>query len=175
MNDLGAPARRHTASLPSPERTAAFAAALGARLVRGDLILLEGGLGAGKTTFVQGLARGMGVAGAVKSPTYTLVHAHRAGAPGRPGLGHVDLYRMPAGRDLTDLGLDDLLAQGVVAVEWGTRLAGREPWTLLVRLRGPDAGDPADWREVELSARDPRGEELLAYAVEWLRSSDGSA
>ena len=107
--------------------SAAETEAAGAHLARllkaGDLLLLEGELGAGKTTFVRGLARGLGVGGEVQSPTFQLVRVH----PGRPALAHVDLYRLENSAELTDLGLDDLLDQGIVVVEWGGRLDGARP------------------------------------------------
>jgi tRNA threonylcarbamoyladenosine biosynthesis protein TsaE len=146
----------------APEETTALAAWLGEALVAGDLLLLEGGLGAGKTAFVQGLARGLGLSAAVKSPTYTLVHEHRAALPGRPGLGHLDLYRMPEGRDLGDLGLDDLLARGAVAVEWGGRLAAREPDALLVAIEGPDPGAAPGRRRIAFTGRGVRARALVA-------------
>ena len=102
----------------SPEETEAVGEELAAGLRAGDLLLLAGELGAGKTTFVRGLARGLGVTTAVQSPTFQLVRVY----PGRIQLAHVDLYRLESGADLGDLGLDDLLDQGVVAVEWGDRL-----------------------------------------------------
>jgi tRNA threonylcarbamoyladenosine biosynthesis protein TsaE len=102
----------------SPEETEAVGEELAAKLRVGDLLLLAGELGAGKTTFVRGLARGLGVIAAVQSPTFQLVRVY----PGRIQLAHVDIYRLESGADLGDLGLDDLLDQGVVAVEWGDRL-----------------------------------------------------
>jgi tRNA threonylcarbamoyladenosine biosynthesis protein TsaE len=160
---VSAPAARFPAPLVSAGATRDFAARLGRELRPGDLVLLEGELGAGKTTFVQGLARGMGLAAAVKSPTYTLVHEYRC--PGRVGLGHLDLHRLAPGRDLGDLGLEDLLGRGAVAVEWGERLLASEPEALLVRLFGPVANRAPDWRAVELEARGERGQALLALAV----------
>ena len=110
------------------DATLALAGALGAALEIGDLVLLAGDLGAGKTTFVQGLARGMGIASAVKSPTYTLVHEYRAATPGHPGLGHVDLYRLDSVNQLTNTGWDDLLAEhAVVIVEWPERAGDAMP------------------------------------------------
>lgn len=164
---------RFVARLDAPAETLELAAHLGAALVAGDLVLLEGDLGAGKTTFVQGLARGMGLAARVKSPTYTLVHEHRGATSPTgaraPGLGHLDLYRMAPGRDLADLGLDDLLERGAVAVEWGGRLHEARPDALLVTLRGAPGDD--DVREAELVARrGGRGEALVARAAGWSRA-----
>jgi tRNA threonylcarbamoyladenosine biosynthesis protein TsaE len=102
----------------SPEETEAAAAGLAPRLARGDLVLLIGELGAGKTTFVRGLARGMGLEADVMSPTFQLVRVY----PGALPLAHVDLYRLAEASELEDLGLDELLEEGVVAVEWGDRL-----------------------------------------------------
>jgi tRNA threonylcarbamoyladenosine biosynthesis protein TsaE len=104
----------------SEEETAAVARALAAELERGDVILLSGNLGAGKTAFVRGLAEGLGVdPREVSSPTFTLVHEYHGG---RLTLYHVDLYRLDrAATD--DLGLDELgVADGVLAVEWPDRL-----------------------------------------------------
>jgi tRNA threonylcarbamoyladenosine biosynthesis protein TsaE len=158
-----------TTQLGSIDDTIAFAEALGEELRPGDLVLLEGDLGVGKTTFVQGLARGMGLASAVKSPTYTLVHEYRG--IGRPGLGHVDLYRLPEGKDLSDLGLDDLLARGPVAVEWGARLFVPGADALLVRMRGPDPDSGPEWRELTLEGRGERGDELAAFGAAWLMTN----
>ncbi|HEX6487696.1 MAG TPA: tRNA (adenosine(37)-N6)-threonylcarbamoyltransferase complex ATPase subunit type 1 TsaE [Candidatus Dormibacteraeota bacterium] len=120
-----------------------------ARLLKsGDLLLLVGDLGAGKTTFVRGLARGLGVAGDVQSPTFQLVRVHA----GRPALAHVDLYRLSDSAELADLGLDELLDEGVVVVEWGGRLVDPRATALIAfealapdrrRLRLVEA--PPEW------------------------------
>jgi len=102
----------------SPEETEAAGQELGRRLRQGDLVLLTGELGAGKTTFVRGVARGSGSAAPVASPTFQLVRIY----PGRLQLAHVDLYRLEKGDDLRDLGLDELLDAGAVVVEWGDRI-----------------------------------------------------
>jgi len=102
----------------SPEETEAAGDELGRRLRPGDLVLLRGELGAGKTTFVRGIARGIGSAALVASPTFQLVRIY----PGRLQLAHVDLYRLEQGDDLGDLGLDELLDAGAVVVEWGDRI-----------------------------------------------------
>ena len=102
----------------SPEETEAAGEELGRRLRRGDLVLLKGELGAGKTTFVRGLARGCGSESPVASPTFQLVRVYR----GRLQLAHVDLYRLERSAELRDLGLEELLEEGAVVVEWGDRL-----------------------------------------------------
>jgi len=91
---------------------------LGRRLRRGDLVLLKGELGAGKTTFVRGVARGTGSSAPVASPTFQLVRVY----PGRVQLAHVDLYRLEKADEVRDIGLDELLDAGAVVVEWGERL-----------------------------------------------------
>jgi tRNA threonylcarbamoyladenosine biosynthesis protein TsaE len=102
----------------APEATEAAAARLARHVRRGDLLLLEGEMGAGKTTFVRGLACGLGVSGDVMSPTFQLVRVYR----GPLQLAHVDLYRLAGAAEVADLGLDELLDEGAVVVEWGERL-----------------------------------------------------
>jgi tRNA threonylcarbamoyladenosine biosynthesis protein TsaE len=127
--------------LPDAADTEALGERLAAGLGAGDLVVLSGPLGAGKTVFVRGLARGLGVAGPVTSPTFVIAREHRP-LPGGAGvpLVHVDAYRLGGAAELDDLDLDTDLAEAVVAVEWGEgvaeRLAARH---LLVRLtRRPD-------------------------------------
>ncbi len=89
-------------------------------LAAGDIVMLHGDLGAGKTAFVKGIAEGLGVsADEVSSPTFTLVQAYRGG---RLPLVHVDLYRLTDPREIDDLGLDEIAADGVLAVEWAEKL-----------------------------------------------------
>jgi len=106
------------ATTTSPEETEAAGEALGRRLRKGDLVLLEGELGAGKTTFVRGIARGTGSTAPVASPTFQLVRIY----PGRLQLAHVDLYRIENSSELGELGLDELADDGAVVVEWGDRI-----------------------------------------------------
>jgi tRNA threonylcarbamoyladenosine biosynthesis protein TsaE len=112
--------------------TRAVAAALAADLRPGDLVLLHGDLGAGKTVFVKGLAEGLGLdPDSVTSPTFTLVHEYLGG---RLPLLHLDLYRLAA-TDLDEVGLDpDQAARGVVVVEWAERLTRRPPASLAVHI-----------------------------------------
>lgn len=114
------------ATCAGAQDTQALASRL-ARLIRpGDLILLSGDLGAGKTTFTQGLAAALGVQGVVTSPTFTLVNIH----PTRVGfdLVHVDVYRLERLSEVTDLALPEMLDDGAaVVVEWGERAAAALP------------------------------------------------
>ena len=102
----------------SAAETEALGERLGADLKPGDLVLLAGPLGSGKTTFVRGMARGAGSDAQVQSPTFQLVRVY----PGRVQLAHVDLYRVKVAGELADLGLDELLDQGAMVIEWGDRL-----------------------------------------------------
>jgi len=133
--------------------TAAEMQALGARLAEllqaGDLVLLTGGLGAGKTTLVQGIGAGLGVGGPVVSPTFVIARVHRGG---RLPLVHVDAYRLGSVAEVDDLDLDAALEESVTVVEWGEGLvedlAGDR---LEVRLER--SSDPADeTRRVTLAA-----------------------
>jgi tRNA threonylcarbamoyladenosine biosynthesis protein TsaE len=132
----------------APERTLALAEAIGRNARAGDLIALVGELGSGKTLFVGGLARGMGVepAAHVSSPTFTIMHRYT----GRLPLYHIDLYRLDAAADLHEVGLEEYLeGDGVAAVEWadhGWEILPKE--RLVVRLRPTGATT----RAIELQA-----------------------
>jgi tRNA threonylcarbamoyladenosine biosynthesis protein TsaE len=120
---------------------------------------LTGELGTGKTTLVRGVARGLGVAHGVKSPTFAILLTY----PGRLTLHHLDLYRVGDPRDLDELGLDDLFGrEGVTVVEWGERLGeAAPPWAVRVVLT-----DPAPTRR-RLEVRGPRDRvERLAAALD---------
>jgi tRNA threonylcarbamoyladenosine biosynthesis protein TsaE len=101
----------------SPEETGRIGEALAAGLHPGDVILLTGPLGAGKTCFVAGLARGLGCTGRVRSPSFTLINEYDGETP----VFHLDLYRLE-GHDVDELGLEERLERGVLAAEWGERL-----------------------------------------------------
>ncbi|PXY32809.1 tRNA (N6-adenosine(37)-N6)-threonylcarbamoyltransferase complex ATPase TsaE [Prauserella muralis] len=114
-----------TVELATAEDTVDFGRRLGGALRAGDLVLLAGPLGAGKTTMTRGIAEGMQVSGRVSSPTFVLARVHPAGQRGVP-LVHVDAYRL--GGDLSqldDLDLDTDLEESAVVVEWGEGLAER--------------------------------------------------
>ena len=121
----------------SEQDTAAIGRELGATLAAGDVVLLHGDLGAGKTAFVRGLAAGLGVdAQEVSSPTFTLVQEYRGG---RLPLFHVDLYRLNDPREIDDLGLDEIAEDGVLAIEWAERHP--RPPRGVVRVRIEHAGE----------------------------------
>lgn len=127
-----------TFTTSSVKATLALGSQLAGRFGRGDLIALVGQLGAGKTVLVRGLATGWGVAErAVSSPTYVLVHEY----PAEVTVYHMDLYRItsPVG-ELADLGLTEMLAGGVVAIEWADRAGGALPrphWQISIEITGP--------------------------------------
>jgi tRNA threonylcarbamoyladenosine biosynthesis protein TsaE len=110
--------------LPTVEDTVAFGERLGRTLRAGDLVLLAGPLGAGKTVLVKGIAAGMGVLGQVSSPTFVIARVHRPGPGGDVPLVHVDAYRLGDDLDQLDgLDLDTDLMDAVVVVEWGEGVA----------------------------------------------------
>ena len=102
--------------------THAWGARLGALLTAGDLLLLTGDLGAGKTTLAQGIAEGLGVRGPITSPTYVIARIHPS-LVGGPDLVHVDAYRLAGLAELADLDLDASLEESVTVVEWGHGVA----------------------------------------------------
>lgn len=120
-----------TVQLPTVEDTMAFGERLGRQLRAGDVVVLSGPLGAGKTALTKGIALGMDVEGPVTSPTFVLARVHRPRGTGRPALVHVDVYRLldRTGAELLgeldSLDLDTDLEDAVVVVEWGEGLAER--------------------------------------------------
>lgn len=138
------------------EATQAVGAALGTLVDPGDVILLSGDLGAGKTQFVKGLARGLGVSEPVTSPTFNIMLVH----VGRVPLYHVDLYRLERPEQLEDVDYAGTVeAGGVTAVEWGDRFEeARASGTLSISIG--IIGD--EERLISVDALGARGEELLA-------------
>jgi tRNA threonylcarbamoyladenosine biosynthesis protein TsaE len=120
-----------TAELPGTEDTIALGARLGGQLCAGDVVVLSGPLGAGKTVLAKGIAQAMDVEGPVISPTFVLARVHRARRPDAPAMIHVDLYRLldhasvDLLAELDSLDLDTDLDDAVVVVEWGEGLAER--------------------------------------------------
>ena len=124
-------------------------------LVAGDVVVLSGELGAGKTALAQGVGRGLGVEGPVVSPTFTLVREYE----GRVRLCHVDVYRLDRLQEIHDLGIEEQLEESVTLIEWGEVAA---------------AALPADRLEVRLTAGvdpDERIIELVLLGESWRRRS----
>ncbi len=138
--------------------TRAFAAALAPVVRPGDLVLLVGALGAGKTVFAQGFGAALGVEGPVTSPTFTLVRQYRCSAAGEVELFvHADLYRLDHLREVGDLALPELLAEGAVAlVEWGDAGAPVLGESALEVVIVPGGSEGPDTRTITVSGRGPR-------------------
>ena len=120
----------------SPAETEAIGAALGRILPAGTVIAYRGDLGAGKTAFTRGLARGLGYRDMVTSPTYTIVNEYLGG---RLPLFHFDMYRLRCAEDLWDIGWDDYLDRGgICAVEWSENVAEamEDPVTVTIEKLG---------------------------------------
>lgn len=138
-------------------------AAIGGACTGGDVLILSGDLGAGKTTFTQGLARGIGIEEPVTSPTFVIarVHPHPLGGP---DLVHVDAYRLGSSLELDDLDLDADLEHSVVVVEWGGGLAEglADAWVDLVLSRSDGADD--ETRVVAITPHGARWDGVLTVA-----------
>ena len=120
----------------SPEQTESVGAALAKQLTPGTIIAYQGDLGAGKTAFTRGLAKGLNSAEPVTSPTYTIVNEYLSG---RLPLFHFDMYRLRSADDLFDIGWDDYLEQGgICAVEWSENVAEamEDPITVTIEKLG---------------------------------------
>lgn len=148
-------------ALPNRRATRRLAALLGAALSPGDLVVLEGDLGAGKTFLVRGICRALDVPSSVRvtSPTFALVHEHQARVP----LLHADLYRLGSPDELIELGLGERIGRdAVVLIEWGdrfaTELGGEGLWIWLALT--------ADGRSARLEGRGTKGNVLLQKIVQ---------
>lgn len=145
--------------------TAARTRTLGRRVARllrpGDVLLLQGPLGAGKTTFAQGLGVGLGIEGPVRSPTFVLLARHDAGTGSMP-LSHADLYRLDDPAQVEELALEEQAADGVLLVEWPERgLQALPPSHLLVVFELPADGGSATTRRITFVAAGERYQRVL--------------
>jgi tRNA threonylcarbamoyladenosine biosynthesis protein TsaE len=166
-------ASRLVARTRSVDETRDLAASLVPSIRPGDLLLLAGDLGAGKTAFVQGLGRALGVTEPITSPTFTLAQRY----DGEMVLHHLDVYRLAQLNEVVDLGLGELLDEGgVVAIEWGDAVIPVLPSDYLeVRLTMADVATP-DRREVELQPVGPAWaarQRALAEAIGPWRTAAG--
>jgi tRNA threonylcarbamoyladenosine biosynthesis protein TsaE len=132
--------RTYSLDLPDADATREFGRALAAVLRAGDLLVLTGDLGAGKTTLAQGIGAGLGVRGQVASPTFIIAREHPPTADG-PGLVHVDAYRLGSLEEVDALDLDASLDEVVTVVEWGEGLVEQlADDRLEVRIERPHGG-----------------------------------
>ena len=140
----------------SPEQTRRIGVRLGGALQAGDLICLQGDLGAGKTTFVQGIAQGWGSLDSVSSPTFILVNLYRRDDQSQ--LFHMDAYRLDSTPEAEELDLDSMLADSALIIEWPERMAGLIPIERLwVNLEYVDDEE----RKMKFNASGKRYTELL--------------
>ena len=150
--------RSRGTTLPTVGDTHAWGIRLGTLLKAGDLLVLTGGLGAGKTSLAQGIAEGLRVRGPITSPTYVIARVHPS-LIGGPDLVHVDAYRLGGLAELDDLDLDASLEDAVTVVEWGHGVAEQLS---------------EDYLEVTLSGYDTRTVDLVGHGVRWTEHSAGS-
>ena len=131
--------------------TEALGEQLAKRLLPGGVVAYRGDLGAGKTAFTRGLARGLGCAGRVTSPTFTIVNEYDGPVP----LFHFDMYRLGGADELYEIGWEDYLSRGgVCAVEWSERVAEElPPDAVTVTIRR--CGEDEDWRRILVEGVDP--------------------
>ena len=155
--ELRRPLRTHVYQAPDVDAMRGLGRSIAGQLGPGDLIVLSGSLGAGKTTFTQGLGGGLGIRGAVTSPTFVIARVHPSEVGG-PALVHVDAYRLGGIDEIDDLDLDTDLDHAVTVIEWGEGLAeGLSESRLevnIVRSEGVDVDD--EHRRVEITPVGPR-------------------
>jgi tRNA threonylcarbamoyladenosine biosynthesis protein TsaE len=152
----------------SPAATSAIAAAIAAECRAGDLLVLAGEMGAGKTAFAQGFGAALGITDPITSPTFTLVHTYDARTV---TLHHADVYRLERMGELADLALGELLeAGGILLVEWGDVVAGALGDHLEIRLIANDF-DQVEHRSIEVRAMGStwakRWDRLVGVLNEW--------
>ena len=145
------PTTTETIEIPSADAMRDLGRRLAAQLRAGDLLVLSGPLGAGKTTLVQGIGEGLGVRGPITSPTFVIARVHPS-LRGGPALVHADAYRLGGVAEIDDLDLDSSTASSVTAVEWGEGLAeglSEDRLEIAIELHG-------DGRTVRLTGIGPR-------------------
>lgn len=147
------------ARLRTAQDTHAWGARLGALLTAGDLLVLTGELGAGKTTLTQGIGDGLGVRGPITSPTFVIARVHPS-LVGGPALVHVDAYRLGGFAELADLDLDASLEEAVTVVEWGHGLAEQLSEGYL---------------DVTLRGHETRIVDLVGHGARWTGAAAGAA
>jgi tRNA threonylcarbamoyladenosine biosynthesis protein TsaE len=163
--ELRRPLRTAVFQAPDADAMRGLGRSVAGQLGPGDLIVLTGSLGAGKTTFTQGLGAGLGVRGAVTSPTFVIARVHPSEVGG-PTLVHVDAYRLGGIDELDDLDLDTDLDRAVTVVEWGEGLAeGLSESRLEIDIVRGAADDAGEHRRVEITPIGPRWHALSFGAL----------
>ncbi len=179
MSTAGEAARPNwekTFTATTAEQTHALAVALAAVLTAGDLLVLSGELGAGKTTFTQGLGEGLGVREGIISPTFVLVRIHpnlpQGSRPGGPDLVHVDAYRLESAAEIDDIDLENTMDSSVTVVEWGRdrveHLSESRLEIDLHRAIGLGSGSPSASLDFDTEdADEPRTIVMRGYGPRW--------
>jgi tRNA threonylcarbamoyladenosine biosynthesis protein TsaE len=146
---------RLTIHTNSAEQTTALGERLGKILRPGDVLALFGDLGAGKTTFTKGIARGLGLVDDIHSPTFTLIHEHI----GHPPLYHVDLYRLETETEVDSLGIEEYIyGEGITIIEWADRMRSMLPKDRLdIKLKMKGDND----RELVFKTDSPRLQAII--------------
>ncbi|WP_270239117.1 tRNA (adenosine(37)-N6)-threonylcarbamoyltransferase complex ATPase subunit type 1 TsaE [Rothia kristinae] len=167
-----APARPLTeVALPDLAATRSLARVLAAELRAGDLVVLTGELGAGKTTFTRALGQALGVRGSVISPTFVLARIHPndpdGPRPGGPDLVHVDAYRLGSVEEVDDLDLEATQDRAVTVVEWGRGLVEHLAESRLELTLERATGEAAPMVEGDEDVEDPRRARLEAFGPRW--------
>ncbi|MBG6098537.1 tRNA (adenosine(37)-N6)-threonylcarbamoyltransferase complex ATPase subunit type 1 TsaE [Nocardioides luteus] len=171
---LHRPLNEHVVEALDPDAMFELGRRVAGLLAAGDVLVLSGGLGAGKTTFTKGLGAGLGVRGEITSPTFVIARVHPS-TVGGPELVHVDAYRLGGIEELDDLDLDTDLDDAVTVVEWGEGLAeGLSESRLEIRIVRAEADEaPLDLVDAPDGA-DPRRVEIVPVGARW-RGVDLSA
>ncbi|MGI9007950.1 MAG: tRNA (adenosine(37)-N6)-threonylcarbamoyltransferase complex ATPase subunit type 1 TsaE [Streptosporangiaceae bacterium] len=169
------PASTATAEIAGAEQMRALGARLAALLGPGDLVVLDGPLGAGKTTLVQGIGAGLGVRGPVTSPTFVIARVHPS-LRGGPDLVHADAYRLGSRIEVDDLDLDADLDHSVTVVEWGEGLVedlAAAHLAVVIGCPAAQAGPPGGtWSEGGAGGGDqPRNVTLTGHGDRWAQAA----
>lgn len=165
-----APVLEGSLSVNDVAETQGFAEGLGRLLEAGDLLVLTGELGAGKTTFTQGLGLGLGVREGIISPTFVLARVHPSLGSG-PRLVHVDAYRLESAAEVDDLDLEASVPTSVTVIEWGQgkveQLSDSRLEVVLLRAGSADLGEELVFDFHEGEDEEPRTIRLTAYGPRW--------
>lgn len=159
--------RIYTTDLPDADATRAFGTQLAGLLRAGDLVMLTGDLGAGKTTLTQGIGAGLGIRGQVASPTFIIAREHPSLTDG-PALVHVDAYRLGSLEEVDALDLDSSLDEAVTVVEWGVGLVeGIAGDRVEIVLNRPHGGIDADTTDIDGAEVGTRAVTLTTFGERW--------